>query len=61
MTDVFVVALLITFFKAESFNFHFQAEYGVYLFATAAILSSISVMLLEQEYTKEQRKDGLDV
>ena len=60
MTDVFVVALLITFFKAESFNFHFQAEYGVYLFAAAAILSSISVMILEQEYTKERKQDGLD-
>ena len=46
MTDVFVVALMIVFFKADSFNFHFQAEIGVYLFAVAAILSSFAVMSL---------------
>lgn len=55
MTDVFVVALLITFFKAESFNFHFQAEYGVYLFALAAILSSFSVMMIEQQQVKKEQ------
>jgi len=48
MTDVFVVALLVTFFKAESFNFHFEAELGVYLFAIGAIASSIAVQLLER-------------
>ena len=41
MTDVFVAALLIVFFKAESFNFHLEAELGVYLFAAAGILSSL--------------------
>lgn len=46
MTDVFVVALLIVFFKAESFNFRFEAEIGVYLFAVAAIASSLAIMLL---------------
>ena len=48
MTDVFVVALLITFFKAEAFNFHFKAEIGVYLFAFGAILSSVVVAMLEK-------------
>ena len=49
MTDVFVVAMLITFFKAESFNFHFQAELGLYTFAAAAILSSIAVVLIKKD------------
>ena len=48
MTDVFVVAMLITFFKAASFNFHFQAEVGVFAFAAGALLSSLAVSLLHQ-------------
>ena len=48
MTDVFIVALLITFFKADSFNFRFEAGTGLYLFAAGALLSSVAVMLLER-------------
>ena len=48
MTDVFVVAMLVTFFKAESFNFHFKAESGLYTFAAAAILSSLAVILVKK-------------
>ena len=48
MTDVFVVAMLVTFFKAESFNFHFKAESGLYTFAAAAMLSSFAVILLKK-------------
>ncbi|WP_017712987.1 paraquat-inducible protein A [Prochlorothrix hollandica] len=47
MTDVFVVALIIVFFKAESFNFHVEAELGAYCFAMGAILSSIAAATLE--------------
>jgi hypothetical protein len=47
MTDVFIVAVVIAFFKAESFNFHFTAEAGVFFFAAGAILSSLAVMRLE--------------
>lgn len=57
MTDVFVVALLITFFKADSFNFHFQARLGVYCFAGAAILSSMAVYLLEGAGGSGERRD----
>ena len=54
MTDVFIVALMIVFFKAESFNFHFRAEIGVYLFAAAAVLSSLAIMTLPSaKSTKE--------
>jgi hypothetical protein len=48
MTDVFVVALVIVFFKANTFNFHFRAEVGAYAFALAAILSSQAVHLLSK-------------
>jgi hypothetical protein len=48
MTDVFLVALLITFFKADAFHFRFEAGTGLYLFAAGALLSSVTVMLLER-------------
>ncbi len=57
MTDVFIVALLITFFKAESFNFQFKAEIGVYLFAVAAVVSSLAVMRLEQIARRDEGDD----
>jgi hypothetical protein len=53
MTDVFIVALLITFFKADSFNFHFEAGTGLYFFAGGALLSSMAVMLLERSIKKQ--------
>jgi uncharacterized paraquat-inducible protein A len=46
MTDVFLVALLITFFKADTFNFRFEAESGLYFFAAGALLSTITVQVL---------------
>ena len=49
MTDVFVVALLILFFKAESIHLYMEAQIGVYLFACAAILSSIGAQKLGTE------------
>ena len=50
MTDVFLVALLITFFKADSFNFRFEAESGLYFFAAGALLSTITVLVLERTF-----------
>jgi hypothetical protein len=55
MTDVFVVALIIVFFKAENFNFHFEAEIGTYLFAAGAILSSAAVYSLESGEEKKKK------
>jgi hypothetical protein len=49
MTDVFVVALVIVFLKAERVHFHFHAEAGVYAFAAGALLSSLAVLLLERD------------
>jgi hypothetical protein len=49
MTDVFVVALVIVFLKAERVHFRFHAELGVYAFAAGALLSSLAVALLERD------------
>ena len=58
MVDVFVVGLLIAFFKADLFAFAFSPEVGVYLFATAAILSSIAVMVIESAMKKSITQNG---
>ena len=44
MTDVFVVALMIITFKAESFNFQFTAEAGVICFGMSVLTSMLSTM-----------------
>ena len=49
MTDVFVVALLILFFKAESIHLYMEAQTGVYLFACSAIFSSLGAQKLGSE------------
>ena len=49
MTDVFVVALLILFFKAESIHLYMEAQIGVYFFAFAAIISSLGAQRLGTE------------
>ena len=49
MTDVFVVALLILFFKAESIHLYMEAQIGVYFFAFAAIISSLGAQRLGSE------------
>lgn len=48
MTDVFVVALLIVFFRAETLNFRFHAEAGALAFAAGALLSSLALWALER-------------
>ena len=49
MTDVFVVALLILFFKAESIHLYMEAQIGVYFFACAALTSSLGAQRLGTE------------
>lgn len=46
MTDVFVVSLLILFFKAEHIHLSFSAELGVYFFAVSTIGSSLASYFL---------------
>lgn len=46
MADVFIVGMLIVFMKAEGFHFRFTAGIGLYFFAVAAFLSTISLQLL---------------
>ncbi len=48
MADVFIVGMIIVFFKAEGFHFAFEARAGIYFYAAAAILSSLAVALLQE-------------
>ncbi|MBI3071291.1 MAG: paraquat-inducible protein A [Deltaproteobacteria bacterium] len=43
MADVFIVGLIIVFFKAEGFHFRMVAAPGLYAFAGSAIVSAIAV------------------
>ena len=43
MADVFIAALIVVFFKAEGFHYTFEPKVGLYLFASAAVLSSLVV------------------
>lgn len=49
MADVFVVAMMIVFFKADSLHFSFTAEAGLYCYAAAALSSSFAVALLARD------------
>lgn len=49
MTDVFVVALLILFMKADNIHLYMLADKGVYCFAISALLSSLGAYFLGQE------------
>lgn len=44
MADVFIVAFMIVFFRAEGFHMEFVGRPGLYAFACAAILSSFAVI-----------------
>lgn len=48
MADVFVVGLMIVFFKAEGFQFTFHAGAGLYCYAAAALTSSAVVSLAKR-------------
>ena len=54
MTDVFVIALLMVYFRADRFAFQFHAGMGVYCFALGAILSSVGISLLRRRHSKIQ-------
>ena len=60
MTDVFVIGLLISFFRAETFSFQFYAGIGVYLFAAGALLSSWGITLIDQSATKAPCENSPD-
>lgn len=47
MTDVFIVALTVVFFKAKSIHFEIEPERGFYFFMCAAFGSSFAVQLLD--------------
>ena len=48
MADVFIVAMIVVFFKAEGFHFRFHAGPGVYWYAASAVMSALSVELLSR-------------
>jgi paraquat-inducible protein A len=47
MADVFIVGMVIVFFKAEGFHYNFTAQPGIYYYAAAAVLSSLAVSLVQ--------------
>lgn len=49
MADVFVVGMVIVFFKADGLHFTFTARPGIYCYAISALLSSIAINLLACE------------
>jgi hypothetical protein len=58
MADVFVVGMIIVFFKAEGLHFTFTARPGIYCYAASALLSTIAVKLLACE--RVDRSPALD-
>lgn len=44
--DVFIVALIIVLFKAETLAFRYEPRVGIYYYAAAAVLSSLAVACL---------------
>jgi len=58
MADVFLIALVVIFFKAEGLHLQFEARSGLYCFAAAALLSSLAVMTLERA-ERQERADEL--
>jgi hypothetical protein len=48
MADVFIVGMIIVFFKADGFHFTFTARPGIYCYAAAALLSSAAVSLIHR-------------
>lgn len=48
MADVFIVSMMIVFFKAEGLHFSFRARPGIYCYAAAALLSSAAVRLVQK-------------
>jgi hypothetical protein len=61
MADVFIVAMVVVFFKADGFQFEFVPQAGIYCFALAALGSSFSVSLLRRQFLDESRAAGAAV
>ena len=55
MADVFIVGMILVFFKAEGLHFHFRAGPGLYLFATAALTSGAAVQVLDTKRSNRRR------
>ena len=55
MTEVLMVAMLITFIKAESFSFYMSFEVGSFLFICGSILIWISDVVSKSIVAKEER------
>ena len=49
MADVFIVGMVVVFFKAEGFSYEFEPCAGVYLYAAAALLSSLAGPAVRRE------------
>lgn len=45
MTDVFIVAMVIVFFKAEGFHYRFTPRPGIFCYAASALLSALALAL----------------
>jgi uncharacterized paraquat-inducible protein A len=58
MADVFIVAMVVVFFKADGFQFEFVPQAGIYCFALAALGSSGSVYLLRKQFQEESLAAG---
>lgn len=43
MADVFIVGMIIVFFKAEGFHYTFRAGPGIYCYGSSALLSAVAV------------------
>lgn len=58
MADVFIVGMIIVFFKAQGFHFSFAARPGVYCYAAAAVLSSLAVSVVRRLHEARLRGRG---
>jgi hypothetical protein len=61
MADVFIVAMVVVFFKADGFQFEFAPQAGIYCFALAALGSSLAVTLLHRQFLEESQQAGVAV
>lgn len=58
MSDVFVVALTVVFFKADGLHFAFSARPGAYCYAVSAVLSSIGASLVQSAIARNDPLPG---
>jgi hypothetical protein len=59
MADVFIVGMVIVFFKADGLQFTFTARAGIYVYAMASMLSSFAIeMVRKLEDSPERARDS---